>query len=226
MSQADPPPGPGPGPLILLCFAVPEEARFVSNLHRSGDRIRVLVTGVGSARAARALNDALRQQVPALVLTCGFAGGLRPGLACGTVVCSDDDEAGLAAAFSALGAVPVTFHCSPRIAITALEKRRLHAETGADAVEMESGMIRQICRDHQIPSATLRVISDSAEQDLPLDFNTLLNERGRLRLGRLVVALLRSPAKVAGLLRLQRQTRLAARNLARALQALLQRGLG
>jgi len=89
--------------------------------------------------------------------------------------------------------------------------------TGADAVEMESGIIRAICREHNIPSATVRVISDPANEDLPLDFNLVLDAGQNLRRGKLALALAKSPGKIGALLQLRRQTRKAAERLAQVL---------
>ena len=86
--------------------------------------------------------------------------------------------------------------------------------TGADAVEMESEIIRAICRAHSIPSATIRVISDAANENLPVDFNVFMTSEQKLNYAKLVLSLLTSPAKIPAMLRLQRQTQLAARNLA------------
>src|SRR6185503_20338017 len=99
------------------------------------------------------------------------------------------------------GACPVKFHCVDRVAITVDEKRELWETTGADAVEMESQIIRAICRAHGIPSATIRVISDAAQENLPLDFNALMTGDHELNYPRLVLALLSSPRKIPALLR-------------------------
>ena len=201
---------------VLFCFAVEQEAKFVAQPRRE-----ILLTGIGRVNAERALRRALKPQPPQLVLSCGFAGGLNPLLGSGTVVFSTDEETGLSPALLAAGACPVRFHCSDRVAITAAEKLSLWETTGADVVEMESEIIRAICRAQGIPSATLRVISDAARETLPLDFNAFMTADQRLNYGRLIFALLGSPRKIPALLRLQRQTELAAKNLARVLSQVI-----
>jgi nucleoside phosphorylase len=131
------------------------------------------------------------------------------------------EPARLASVLVAGGARQARFHFAERVITTASEKRALRQETGADAVEMESGVIRAICRKHSIPSATVRVISDDANQDLPLDFNHLMDSDQNLSYGKLTVALLRSPGKMGALLKLQKQTQAAAEKLAQVLVKVL-----
>jgi len=225
---------------ILLCFAVEQEAKFFSQLSSSlsGHKwvkfaggqeaklfsqpgMEILITGIGRDNAERKLHRALKEDHCQLVLSCGFAGGLNPYLATGTVVFSTDEDAGLTPALLAAGACPVRFHSSDRVATTVAEKKALWETTGADAVEMESQIIRAICRAHQIPSATIRVISDAAHETLPLDFNALLTAEQELNYGKLILALLGSPGKIPAILRLQRQTQLAAKNLASVLSKVI-----
>jgi adenosylhomocysteine nucleosidase len=201
---------------VLFCFAVEQEAKFFSQ-----PGMEILITGMGRENAERKLHAALRKQEWQLVLSCGFAGGLNPYLASGTVVFSTDEDAGLTSLLLSAGACPVTFHCSDRVATSVSEKKILWEETGADAVEMESEIIRAICKAHCIPSATIRVISDAANENLPLDFNALMTPDQKLSYVKLIWTLMMSPGKIPALLRLQRQTQIAARNLAGVLSKVI-----
>ena len=246
---------------LLLAFALKEEARPFQRLIGTHLDLRVLLTGVGQRNAGKAIGNALAEQSPKLVLSCGFAGGLNPELAAGTVVFSVDEKGvgtlkppptppregsrlsdardqfpswegsgvgseaqkfaiqpdRLASVLVAAGAHPARFQCVERVVTTAREKRALRQQTGADAVEMESGVIRLLCLEREIPSATVRVISDAANQDLPLDFNRFMDSDQNLSYGELALALLKSPGKIRALLQLQKQTRAAAERLAQVL---------
>ena len=203
--------------MTLVCFAVNEEARFFKPGVKLQDQIQILLTGIGQRNAKRALEAALAGRTPRLVLSCGFAGGLQPNLVAGTVVFAVDSETALESPLRNAGALPARFHCADRVATTAAEKRALRESTGADAVEMESGIICDLCRARNIPSGTIRVILDTASEDLPLDFNNFMTEDDRMDYGKLAGTLLKSPGKVGALLRLQKQSTEAAKKLAEVL---------
>jgi nucleoside phosphorylase len=198
-------------PFKLVCFAVKEEVQCFTPV----DGVRVLVTGMGKENSEAKFRELLKTARPSLVLTCGFAGGLSPNLAKGTVIFSADS--GLGEQLVAAGAKSARFHCADRVATTAKEKRQLAEATGADAVEMESEIIRAICAENSIPSATVRVILDTASENLPLDFNALMTASKKMNFLKLAVALLKSPGKIPALMELQKQSRAAAMNLAQVL---------
>jgi nucleoside phosphorylase len=174
---------------------------------------------MGGANAERALKRELAQARPRWVISSGFAGGLAPELRAESVIFSCED-ASLARACKQAGALPARFHCAQRVATTAGEKRALREQTGADAVEMESGIIGRVCAGPGVVHATVRVILDTANEDLPLDFNALMNAEQALASGKLALALGRRPWKVGALLQLQRRSEAAALALATVLARL------
>lgn len=206
----------------MLCFfAVPEEATPLRRAARGRLGLRIVVTGMGPHRARAGVGRAWESGCPALVLTCGFAGGLNPALRRGTVICAVDADFPLDGALRAAGAVPGRFHGADRVLVTAAEKGALWRQTGADVVEMESEIIRSVCRERRVPSATVRVISDAADEDLPLDFNRLMTPDFELSYRRLARELVRKPAKVMALLRFRRGLRQASERLTSVLLAAL-----
>jgi adenosylhomocysteine nucleosidase len=204
---------------ILICFAVRDEARHFSPADTM--RTKVVVTGIGHANARSAFLDAIAASRPGLVLTCGYAGGLNPQLKRGDVAFDADVESGLATSLGRLGAHPGVFHCVNRIAVTVAEKRALRQQTRADVVEMESGVIRALCRERGIAAATIRVISDDAASDLPLDFNALARADGNISYAKLAAALVRSPRLISRLVRFQKELGECSRKLATTLNGLL-----
>jgi len=204
---------------FLVCFAVREEAAFERQLHRK----ERLITGMGRRNASTQFLEALRHISPDRVLTCGFAGALNPEFKIGDVLFDEDFDAGMNQALLSAGAIPAKFYCSVRVAVTAAEKAELWRTTGADAVEMESSVIRSLCRERGIPSATVRVISDAANEDLPLDFNALMTSEQKISMPKLMGKLLKSPRSIPRLMDLQRNTRHAAQRLADVLEKSLSR---
>jgi adenosylhomocysteine nucleosidase len=206
-----------PSPFTVVCFAVKEEAAPFKAAVASRPDIQILLTGMGQRNAEKSIRAAISAQKPTLVLTSGFAGALNPDLSLGTVLFSSDDPRHLEPKLLAAGARPARFHCANRVASTAAEKRALWQSTRADAVEMESQIISNICREHQIPCATIRVILDTAAEDLPLDFNFLMTADQQMDYRKLAFSLVKSPSKIPALLRLQKQSKEVASRLANVL---------
>jgi hypothetical protein len=226
----------------LICFALKEEAAPFRKIAAGKPGIAILLTGIGRRNAEKSVrgflagganvpasreHDAAGQArlagtlaPPDLVLTCGFAGGLNPDLKLGEIVFETSDE-NLRVKLLAADAKPVKIFCADRIATTVPEKKKLRAETGADAVEMESAAIHAMCRERGIPCATVRVISDTANEDLPLDFNALAKPDKNLDYGKLFLAIAKSPGKIGALMELQKKTKFAAENLAGVLAKLI-----
>lgn len=164
------------------------------------------------------MKEALAIHRPTRLITAGFAGGLNPELKVGTVVFEEDTEAGFGARLCKAGALPARFHCADRVAATAAEKQALWKSTGADVVEMESSAIRAICREQKIPAATIRVISDASDEDLPLDFNELMTDAYRINFMKLIGKLITHPHKIPKLMRFQKRISFASEKLGHAIR--------
>ena len=209
----------------LICFALKEEAAPFHKMAAGRPGVFTLLVGIGRANAEKSVRNMLVACSPQWVLTCGFAGGLNPDLKLGDVVfecgmrsaeCGNLEEQLLAA-----GAKPAKFFCADRIATTAMEKWKLHLDTDADAVEMESAAIHAVCAERGIPCATVRVISDTAHEDLPLDFNALAKADRSIDFGKLAWAIAKSPGKIPQLMALGKKTKFAAERLAKVLEKII-----
>lgn len=207
----------------LICFALKEEAASFRKIADGKPDVSIIIVGIGRQNAEKSVRDFLAGAagaLPELVLTCGFAGGLNPDLKIGDIVFESPEPSTFNLQLStrlASVAKPVKFFCADRIATTVAEKEKLRDETDADAVEMESAAIHAVCRERGIPCVTVRVISDTAHEDLPLDFNALAKPDKSLDFGKLFFAIAKSPGKIGALMQLQKKTSFAADRLAAVL---------
>lgn len=185
--------------------------------------VRVVLTGVGAAHARRAMQIALVER-PDFCIASGLAGGLRLGQRSGEVLAARAVLAPSGAVFvkSDSRLFGAAIHCGARevstirsvemVVLSAAEKARL--AVSADAVEMESFAVLSEAQNAGVPAVAIRVIGDTAEQNLPLDFNRILGREGRVSPSRLFAELARNPLRVPAVARLGRQSQRAATQLA------------
>jgi adenosylhomocysteine nucleosidase len=205
----------------LICFALKEEAAPFRKIAAGRPDVSILIVGIGRVNAEKSAREFLSKNSPKLVLTCGFAGGLNPDLKIGDVVYETREPNSKIPNLVTARAKPAKFYCADRIATTVAEKRKLRELTGADVVEMESAAIHAVCKERNTPCITVRVISDTAHEDLPLDFNALAKPDKNLDFGKLFLAIARSPGKIPKLMALQKKTKFAAQQLAAALAKII-----
>lgn len=197
---------------IGLVTGLAAEARIAAPL---GPTLPGGGTSHGAEAAARRL---VRAGARALV-SFGLAGGLDPALAPGTLLIPaeiyDDEviypcDAGLASRWGSLSGRLL----ASRVAIvTAAEKARLFATTGALAVDMESGAVARVAREFNLPFACLRAVCDPAARTLPHAAQVALDPSGRISPRRLLASLARAPGQIPDLLALGRDAAAARRTL-------------
>jgi adenosylhomocysteine nucleosidase len=89
----------------------------------------------------------------------------------------------------------------------AAEKGGLFATTGSVAVDMESTVVAQAARRHNLPFAILRVIADPASRPLPHAALVAMRADGEIDTTAVLAALLRDPSQLPALLRLALDSR-------------------
>ncbi|MGA1237463.1 MAG: hypothetical protein ACO34E_11405 [Limisphaerales bacterium] len=211
---------PAPGP-ILITFAVRNEAKpFLQSFPKSQD-VHVLLTGIGPILASQHATAFIQQHHPRLVISSGFAGALNPTLTHGDLIHDASSATELDSLLTQLHSRPSNLLQSNTILTTPKEKQAAFKNSRADAVEMESHAIREICRQYHIPCAILRVVSDIASESLPRNMDQWLTPQGNPRPIQLTLQCLKHPATIPQLIRIGKNTHAAARKLGATLAQLL-----
>src|SRR4029077_16798687 len=104
------------------------------------------------------------------------------------------------------------FATSRTLVSSAKQKRRLGNQ--AEAVEMESYTILAEAARYGVPSVAIRAISDTVDFNIPYNFESSCDQRGRIRISGIVMQILRRPSGLPALLTLARDCRTASRHLA------------
>jgi adenosylhomocysteine nucleosidase len=96
---------------------------------------------------------------------------------------------------------------------TALAKNNFR-EAGASLMEMEAAGVAKAAAELRKSFYCVRVVSDPAGEDFANNFNDALRPDGRFSVTRLITGAMRDPQRrFAELIRLQKRTALAAKNL-------------
>jgi adenosylhomocysteine nucleosidase len=166
-------------------------AQFAAQSEYAGDRWLLIANGPGKECVAAGLSK--KVQVDGIIST-GFCGALDPALKVGDVVRE--------------------LTSTDRVVVTAAEKVALRNRTGAAAVDMESMALRNKAVEWGVPFYIIRAVSDSALEDMPLDFNSYRLPDGRFSRTKIAMAAMARPfTRVPALLRLERNCRIAAESL-------------
>jgi nucleoside phosphorylase len=178
-------------------------------------------TGIGPRAAARATERLLDSLPVDHVVVVGIAGGIGAGVAVGDLVVPElvlDLAAGTEHRPAPLGEAPArgTLVTSEGLLVDPGAFARL-GRRGAVAIDMETSAVAAVCERRGCPWSVFRAISDRADDGSidPAIFG-LAGPDGGPDLRALVRFLLSRPWRVAQLVRLGRDSRLAARTAASA----------
>jgi nucleoside phosphorylase len=171
--------------MVILVFALPEEARVVRRRIRwdrspvdvprgtfAGQEVSVAFVGISAVRIGE-LERSIDQVKPRMIISSGFAGGIRSLLEAGDFVLStnytDTDIAKSLRQHQTIFDAAGPFVQVQRVA-SASDKWSLNRSRGACAVDMESETIAGLCRSKGISLVTARMISDAIDEAIPAVF--------------------------------------------------------
>jgi adenosylhomocysteine nucleosidase len=179
----------------------------------------VAIGGGTAAGADAAANDLVRLGCAGLI-SFGLAGGLDPVFGPGALIVPSGVIAGRRryAADPNLsrmlgGATPHLLLGADAIVASVEGKRLQREQTGAAAVDLESGAVARVACMHNIPFAVLRAICDPADRALPHAARVALDARGSIRAWRVLASIAARPTQLPALLALAADAAAARRSL-------------
>ena len=188
-----------------------------------GAQVRAVLTGMGQKHALDAAKRSLAYR-PDICISTGLAGSLRSGYRPGDLLAarlvSEVGEPVAVASHRELLATAVDcgarqierLASSKTLVARAEQKRQLGNQ--AEAVDMESYTILAEAARCGVPAVAIRAVSDTAEFDMPYDFERARDAQGQIRVMAVISQVLRRPSGLPDLLKLTRDSRYASRRLA------------
>jgi len=180
-------------------------------------------TGIGT-RMAQAISDAdLTAELNGAtdVLIAGFAGALTGGLQAGDVVQPGQVYFENTTPLPLLGQGGSLVTTSKPV-LTPDEKKSLHEQSSAVAVDMETYFAAEVLAGKNITPAVIRTISDAADETLPPQVQHWLNPDGSPRTTKVMRDAAFKPSLLKTIKRLQQHSTTAARSLGQAVRAHLE----
>jgi adenosylhomocysteine nucleosidase len=176
--------------------------------------------GGGTAAGAEAAANALVKQGCIGLISFGLAGGLDPTLRPGALIVPSAVTAGgrCYTADPTLshmlgGATPHLLLGADAIVASVEDKCRQREQTGAAAVDLESGAVARAACMHNIPFAVLRAICDAADSSLPHAARVALDAHGGIRAWHVLASIVARPTQLPALLALGADAAAARRSL-------------
>jgi nucleoside phosphorylase len=192
----------------------------------SGQQARFVASGPGVKNARAALEAVCQMETPSAIVSVGYVGALDPALEAGQIFLARcvkrmgekvDYQGELPAFPTAEGVAQGTLLTIDRVAQTSQEKRMLR-QSGADAVDMEAYAVAGEAAKRALPFYCVRVVSDHAHTDFPVDFNRARRADGTFAGWRILGQAGLNSSRWKRLLDLKRDAELASQRLAEFLK--------
>jgi nucleoside phosphorylase len=197
----------------------------------------VAETGLGVENAGKVFLRLLRSERPDAVVSLGYCGALTDESSVGDViwassVCLIDgqkvERLSLPDGSELLEALALRVPIRPGTFLTMKEWRKkgdllplVDPGMALPVCDMETFAIARLCRDHKLPFYGLRAVSDPAGKELGFDPRSVCDSEGAYRVWLALELFLTRPRLLTRAMELRRTSKIASRNLGRAVAALL-----
>jgi len=218
-----------------------KEGLAVHHAQFSGHELMIVEAGMGFTNATTAARQLASELQPDLMVSAGFCGGISEELRVGDAVLATSlaivSENGLKEVLVTIPPVSRDFISRQAdegrrvfaglfaCTTTIMQKGRLAALLPPDAqfpvVEMESAAIALVAGENGIPFVGLRTVSDPFDEELDFSLDEFCDERMRIRIPKVLLTIARKPRIIPQLVRLARNSRVAAAALSQAVERFL-----
>lgn len=206
----------------------------------SGWDCRLIESGMGAERAADATWVLINAAKPKFLISFGIAGAVEEDLRIGDVVAAESTCMLQGNKLTAVQPLAKVSQPAWDAISAALKKEGVRLFRGTaittrgsqwtgrhpgipehPVLEMETTGILHAAQESGVPLVVLRAISDGPAAPIPFDLASMMDEDYNLRIGRIIEAILRHPNILRQVLRMGKNSEIAARNAAIAVKALL-----
>jgi len=212
----------------------------------AGRQCSLIESGIGMKRAEAATQALVTSIRPDVLISFGFGGAVKPGMAVGdlaigrksvpyqgdqvvtskaiVVSIPQGSQQTLASIGKELGFTvqESDFLSSDKI----LNKRELAGKLPSDisnpVLDMETWAVARLAAQMEIPLLAIRAISDAGDEELDFSLDRFTDDEMNIRISRVLGTVVRTPRIIPQLIRLAVNSRIAGRNLAVSVKAILE----
>lgn len=192
-----------------------------------GKTVAVIHTGVGEKACRSRLGAVLERERFDYLISAGFAGAVEKELRPGNLIIAENFSSPELLQSPRLEIAGDGLFAGKLLTVADLvdaagDRERLATETGADAVDMETKFIAELCGKYSTPLLSIRAISDTSSEPFPAPPKVLFDlAKQKTDYGRLAIYIATHPGVVPRLNAFRQRIALARKNLTGALERIL-----